>query len=92
MILGDGADALTPGAGGGAGGSILLEAPHFLGENSSVLSFGAPKVFLKKKLFQKWLCQSSTVYQIFKSAKELGPRTAKLTLLICLKIHMIELV
>ena len=24
--------------------------------------------------------------------KELGPRTAKLTLLICLKIHMVELV
>ena len=53
MILGDGADALTPGAGGGAGGSILLEAPHFLGENSSVLSFGAPKVFLKKKIYFK---------------------------------------
>lgn len=53
MILGDGADALTSGAGGGAGGSILIEAPHFLGENSSVLSLGAPKVFLKKKIYFK---------------------------------------
>ena len=48
MILGDGADAMTPGAGGGAGGSILLEAPHLLGEHWILLSFDAQKVFLKQ--------------------------------------------
>lgn len=32
LILGDGAAAMTPGAGGGSGGSILLETPHFLGK------------------------------------------------------------
>lgn len=32
LILGDGAAAMTPGAGGGSGGSVLLETPHFLGK------------------------------------------------------------
>lgn len=32
LILGDGAAAMTPRAGGGSGGSILLETPHFLGK------------------------------------------------------------